>query len=63
MIKKSLIDPSPVLKGLMMNELEVLQKISHPNILNAVSLFEDDTHYYVATEFCPGGELLDRLIS
>lgn len=47
----------------MMNELTILQKCSHPNIMNVTELLEDEHHYYIVTELLEGGELFDRLIS
>ena len=44
----------------MENELTVLQKISHPNIMRVFELMEDDTNYYIVTEFIAGGNLKDK---
>lgn len=60
-LKKSL-KANPMLPSLMMNELSILQKVSHPNIMTAKELLEDDHHFYIITEILEGGELFDRLI-
>ncbi len=39
------------------NEIEILLKISHPNIVNIYEIFEYIKKYYIITEFCKGGEL------
>ena len=39
------------------HEIEILRKISHPNILNIFEIFEDTRHYYIICEYCEGGEL------
>ena len=46
----------------MMSELSVLQKCSHPNIMQVNELLEDDEYYYIVTELLEGGELFDRII-
>lgn len=46
----------------MMNELTILQKISHPNVMAAKEILEDNVNYYIITELLEGGELFDRLI-
>ena len=44
----------------MENELTVLSKVSHPNIMRVFELMEDDTNYYIVTEFIQGGNLKDK---
>ena len=34
------------------NEIEVLRKISHPNIINIFEIFEDNYQYYIISEYC-----------
>ena len=46
----------------MMQELETLQKCSHPHIMEVVDLLEDEDHYYIASELLEGGELFDLLM-
>ena len=41
----------------MLKEIHILKKLDHPNILKCYEVFEDSLRYYVATEFCPGGDL------
>ena len=42
-------------------EMEMLRKVSHPNVLQVIELFEDQTHYYIVTEYFEGQELLDKV--
>jgi calcium-dependent protein kinase len=42
-------------------EIEILRKISHPNIINIYEIFEDRKKYYIITEFCEGGELFEQI--
>ena len=44
-------------------EIEILRKISHPNITNIFEIFEDSKKYYVIMEFLEGGELFDAITS
>jgi calcium-dependent protein kinase len=43
------------------NEIEILRKISHPNIVNIFEIFEDKTKYYIMSEYCEGGELFTAI--
>jgi calcium-dependent protein kinase len=43
------------------NEIEILRKISHPNIVNIYEIFEDSKKYYIMFEFISGGELFDSI--
>ena len=45
----------------MANELSILGEKSHPNIIRTIELIEDDSNYYVISEFVKGGELFKRL--
>jgi calcium-dependent protein kinase len=44
------------------NEVEILKKLDHPNILKLCEFAQDDDNYYLITELCTGGELFERLI-
>jgi serine/threonine protein kinase len=46
----------------MQAELEVMSRLSHPNIVNYIEIFDLPTDYYVVLEFVNGGELFDRII-
>ena len=43
------------------NEIEILKKISHPNIISIYEIFEDSINYYIMTEYLEGGELFDMI--
>ena len=42
-------------------EIEILRKISHPNITNIFEIFADSKKYYVIMEFLEGGELFEAI--
>ena len=47
----------------LIKERDILLKMDHPNIIKLYEIFEDKRFYYMVTEECKGGELLDRIIS
>ena len=42
-------------------EVEILAKLSHPNIMQVYEFYEDSTIFYIVSEYCSGGELFDYL--
>ena len=54
----------------MFAEVSILSKMDHPNIIKLHEFYQDDTNYYLITEYffinllfryCNGGELFDRI--
>jgi len=43
------------------NEIEILKKISHPNIISIYEIFEDSKNYYILSELLEGGELFEEI--
>ena len=43
------------------NEINVLSKMDHPNIIRLYEIFEDDRHISLIMEFCTGGELFKKI--
>ncbi|MCQ2816192.1 MAG: protein kinase [archaeon] len=43
----------------ILNEIEALKKIDHPNIVKIFEYYMDSEGYYLITEFCSGGELFE----
>ena len=46
----------------MLKEIQVLKNLDHPNILKCFEIFEDPLKFYVATEYCPAGDLFGEII-
>jgi len=46
----------------IVNEIEVLKKIDHPNIVRIYEFAQDKEYFYLVTEYCEGGELLNKII-
>jgi len=59
-IIKSYVEESDF-KGLL-QEVEILRKLDHPNILKINEVIEDAKCYHIITELCTGGELLEKII-
>ena len=39
------------------NEIDILKKLSHPNIVKIYEFYISENHYYIITEYCKAGEL------
>ena len=42
-------------------EVEILCKLSHPNIMQIYEFYDDLKNFYIVSEFCGGGELFDKI--
>lgn len=45
----------------IMNEITVLSKISHPNIVKMRCFYETSKHYYIVSEYLAGGDLFQQI--
>ena len=45
----------------IINEIELLKKLDHPNIVKIFEFFIEPDGYYLITEYCGGGELFDAI--
>eukprot|EP01132_Coremiostelium_polycephalum_P006625 gene6625-8197_t len=50
-------------KDALMDEVNVLTKVNHRNIISIKELFETQKHLYLVLELVTGGELFDRIIA
>ncbi|KAL4658657.1 calcium/calmodulin-dependent protein kinase type 1G-like [Arapaima gigas] len=44
------------------NEIAVLRRVKHENIIGLEDFYESNTHYYLVMELVLGGELFDRIL-
>ena len=52
---------SPALKKYSEREISILEKLSHPNIVEYYEKLEDDSSYYFIIEYCNGGTLSENI--
>ena len=45
----------------LFDEVNILMKLVHPNIVQLFGLYEDKKNYIMVTEYCSGGELFERI--
>lgn len=43
-------------------EVEILSKLSHPNIMQIYEFYDDNKNFYIISELCKGGELYEMII-
>ena len=46
---------------LIKNEIDILKKLSHPNIVRIYEFYESDYYFYLINENCEGGELFNYI--
>ena len=47
----------------ILEEVEILTKLDHPNIVKYYETYFDDRYIYILTEYIGGGELFDKIAS
>ena len=56
-IDKSKINGSDSENDTIKNEINVLKKIDHPNIMKIYEFYEDKENFYIIAEFCDSGDV------
>lgn len=46
---------------MLMNEINNIKILDHPNILKMYEFFEDENRFYIVTELCSGGDLYSEI--
>ena len=46
----------------ILNEIDILKQIDHPNIVKLIDVFEDERHFCLVMELMTGGELFDLIV-
>ena len=49
-------------KSTKYNEIEIISKLKHPNIIYVEKILEDEKNYYIIMEYCEKGELFDYIV-
>lgn len=60
-IEKRYLTSSTIEKRLVLNEVDILKSLDHPNILKIFEYFEDQLNYYIVMEYFSQGDLFDEL--
>ena len=47
----------------LINEINVLKSLDHPNIMKVYEYFNTSNSFYIVSELCTGGELYDKITS
>lgn len=50
------------LHEMAIEEMRLLRKLDHPNVIKIIELIENDQSFNIVTELCNGGELFERII-
>lgn len=58
---KQLYGPGKPEQGKMLEEMNIMAKLDHPNVIRIFDYFEDKKSYYLVMEYCEGGELFDKI--
>lgn len=46
----------------LQEEVAVLRKLDHPNIVKVLEFYQNNKYFFIVTEFLSGGELFDRIM-
>ena len=57
--KAKLINPND--SESFVNEIKILQKLEHPNVIKIYELFEDEKSFFIVTEYIGEGNLLNKI--
>ena len=47
---------------IILDEIEILKSLSHPDIVKIIEFYETKEAYYIVNEFCSGGELFEKAL-
>lgn len=45
----------------MKNEIDILKKLDHPNIVKIIEFYSTNSAYYIINDYCPHGELYSQI--
>lgn len=58
--RKDISSPQALIR--LKQEIEILKKINHPNIIKVFEFFEEEKRLFVIIEHCKGGELFEEIL-
>ena len=50
-------------KSSSFNEIEIISKLKHPNIIHVEKILEDNDNFYIIMEYCQKGELFEYIVN
>ena len=60
-----IIPKSKLIRGvnnsMVINEIEILRSLDHPNIMKIYEYYEDNKNFYIVGEYCDSGDLYSKL--
>ena len=59
-INKDQLDPSEL--SSLQDEVEMLRRMDHPNILRLYAYYDEPKYFCLVTEICTGGELFEQVV-
>jgi calcium-dependent protein kinase len=62
-LNKASISQQDIKFRVVLQEVEILKSLDHPNIIKVFEYFEDPYNYYIVMEYCQGGDLFGHLLS
>mmetsp|Transcript_17078 Transcript_17078/g.16945 ORF Transcript_17078/g.16945 Transcript_17078/m.16945 type:complete len:375 (+) Transcript_17078:280-1404(+) len=61
-ISKELIKESSRGVSGVVNEIDIMRKIKHPNVIGLQKVFESENHVHLIVDYIPGGDLFQRIL-
>ena len=58
-IKKLFKTDDMLTESEIINEIEILKRLNHPDIVKILEFYKTEQAYYLISEYCPGGELFE----
>lgn len=62
LISKKLSKMTPEKEKELIQEIEIIKKLDHPNILKVYEYYNTDKRLFIISELCTGGELFDKIV-
>ena len=59
-IKKEQCDEAQLAS--LTNEINILRQLDHPSIVKLYEVYQDNSHFYLVTEYLAGGEVFDLIL-
>ena len=50
-------------KSTLFNEIQIISRLNHKNIIHVEKILEDQKNYYIIMEYCEKGELFDYIVN